>query len=155
MYTRFRKIWRLAFLLLTVLMLSSCASAKRGDVHGKVGYGGRPVIYGSVVLIGSDNMPVIGRINSDGTYSMGGVPVGTVRVAVVSSDPATPRPSGTELPGERDPKAPPPPPKYRPMAPEVDRSKWFPLPKQYELADTPGITTTIHEGDNTFDLDLK
>ena len=40
--TRLRRDWRLAFLLLTVLMLSSCASAKRGDVHGKVSYGGRP-----------------------------------------------------------------------------------------------------------------
>jgi hypothetical protein len=37
----------------------------------------------------------------------------------------------------------------------VDRRKWFPLPKRYELADTSGITTTIHEGDNIFDIDLK
>jgi len=37
----------------------------------------------------------------------------------------------------------------------VDGSKWFPLPTQYELHDTSGITTTIHHGDNTFDIDLK
>jgi hypothetical protein len=36
----------------------------------------------------------------------------------------------------------------------VDSGKWFPLPKQYELADTSGITT-IHGGDNTFDIELK
>jgi hypothetical protein len=47
-------------------------------------------------------------------------------------------------------------PKSRPvMAPEVDRGKWFPLPLQYELADNSGITTTIQEGDNIFDIDLK
>src|SRR5262249_41683905 len=132
-----------------------CASVKRGDVHGKVRYGGRPIIYGSVVLIGSDDMPVTGPINADGTYAVSGVPTGVVRVAVVSPDPATPLPPDEQLPWERDPKRPPPPPKPRPIAPEIDRRKWFPLPKQYELADTSGLTTTIHEGDNTFDIELK
>jgi hypothetical protein len=154
MQTRLRMAWRLAFLLLTVLTLSSCASVKRGDVHGKVSRGGRPIIYGSVVLIGSNDIPVTGRINADGTYAVSGVPAGAVRVAVVSPDPATPLPD-RQLPWERNPKAPLLPPKRRPMAPEVDRRKWFALPKQYEMADTSGITTTIHSGDNTFDIDLK
>ena len=151
MHTRLRLDWRLAILFVTVLTLSSCASAKRGDVHGKVSCGGRSVIYGSVVLIGSDGTPVIVRINSDGTYAVSGVTTGTVRVAVVSPDPDRPRPSYTPLFGKRDPEAPPPP----SIAPEVDRRKWFPLPKQYELVDTSGITITIHPGDNTFDIELK
>src|SRR5262249_7540034 len=104
MYSRFRMNWRLAFLLVTVLTLSSCTSAKRGDVHGKVSCGGRLVIYGSVVLIGSDGMPVTGRINADSTYAVSGVPSGAVRVAVVSPDPARPQiPEADEEPsGERD-----------------------------------------------------
>jgi len=155
MYTRFRVDWRRAFLLLTVLTLSSCASAKRGDIHGKVSYGGRPIIYGSVVLIGSDDMPVTGRINSDGTYAVAGVPAGAVRVAVVSPDPATPQRLDRQLPGVRAPKATPLPLIPPPVVPEVDRRKWFALPKQYEMIDTSGITTTIHEGDNTFDIELK
>jgi hypothetical protein len=40
-------------------------------------------------------------------------------------------------------------------APKGDSSKWFPLPKQYELADSSGITTTIRSGENTFDIELK
>src|SRR5262249_32660837 len=132
--------------------LSSCASIKRGDVQGKVSCGGRPIIYGSVVLIGSDDMPVTGRINSDGTYAVSGVLVGAVRVAVGSPDPATPL-HDRETPEGRKHKAPLP--KPRLLAPEVDRRKWFRLPKQYELADTSGITITIHEGDNTFDIELK
>ena len=151
MQTHFRMNWQLAFLLLTILTLSSCASAKRGEVHGKVSYGGRPIIYGSVVLIGSDDKSVTGRINADGTYAVSGVHAGAVRVAVVSPDPATPRDDGMPSFGKRDPKAPPPP----IMAPEVDRSRWFPLPQQYKRADTSGLTTTIHGGDNTFDIELK
>src|SRR5215469_4912553 len=108
MHTHTRLDWRLVFLLVTVLTLSSCVSAKRGDVHGKVSYQGRPVIYGSVVLIGSDDMPVTGRINADGTYVVSAVPSGDVRVAVVSPDPATPRRPDRKLPGTRDPKTPPP-----------------------------------------------
>jgi hypothetical protein len=38
---------------------------------------------------------------------------------------------------------------------KVDGGKWFPLPKQYELVDTSGITITIQPGDNTFDIELK
>jgi hypothetical protein len=154
MHTRIRIDWRLAVLLLTVLMLSSCASVKRGDVRGKVSYRGRSVIYGSVVLIGSDDMPVTGHINSDGTYAVSGVPVGDVRVAVVSPNPARPQPPDRKRPRTGDPKASPLP-KTRPVAPEVDRRKWFRLPKQYELADSSGITTTIYDGDNTFDIELK
>jgi hypothetical protein len=41
------------------------------------------------------------------------------------------------------------------VAPKVDSSKWFPLPKQYELADTSEIITTIKRGENTFDIELK
>jgi hypothetical protein len=155
MNTCFRMAWRLAFLLLTVLTLSSCASAKRGDVHGKVSYGGRPIIYGSVILIGSDDRPVTGNINSDGTYTVSGVPAGAVRVAVVSPDPARPRPPDKPLLKKEAPKVPLPLPKRQPVAPEIDRRKWFPLPKQYELADTSGIATTIYSGDNTFDIELK
>jgi hypothetical protein len=153
MLTRFRIDWRLTFLLLAVLTLSSCALVKRGDVHGKVNYQGRPVIYGSVVLIGSDDVPIIGQINTDGTYAVVGVLAGAVRVAVVSPDPARPRSPDKPQPGDRVSKVLRT--KPRPVAPEVDRSKWFPLPKQYELADTSGLTTTIHEGDNTFDIELK
>jgi hypothetical protein len=155
MHTRFRMNWRLAFLLLTVLTLSSCASAKRSDVHGKVSYQGRPIIYGSVVLIGTDDMPVTGRINSDGTYAVAGVPAGEVRVAVVSPDPAISQSSDGQLPGKGGPNVLHQRPKLRQKASEVARRNWFPLPKQYELADASGITTTIHAGDNTFDIELK
>jgi hypothetical protein len=37
----------------------------------------------------------------------------------------------------------------------ADHRKWFALPKQCELANTSGITTTIHGGDNAFDIELK
>jgi hypothetical protein len=103
-------------------------------------------------MIGSDNMPVTGPINADGTYAVAGVPAGTVRVALVSPDPA----GRMRSRGIQNPTALTSPRKARRQtAPEIDRSKWFPLPLEYELADNSGITTTIQEGDNTFDIDLK
>ena len=42
----------------------------------------------------------------------------------------------------------------RPIS-KVDWKNWFPLPKEFETAETTGITTTIKRGDNTFDIELK
>jgi hypothetical protein len=39
-------------------------------------------------------------------------------------------------------------------AARTDNSKWLPLPKQYELADSSG-TTTVRHGENTFDIEPK
>jgi hypothetical protein len=33
--------------------------------------------------------------------------------------------------------------------------KWFPVPSNYELADSWEITTTIERGENTSDIELK
>ena len=41
------------------------------------------------------------------------------------------------------------------MTAKAERSRWFPLPKEYEDPDTAGLTTEIHRGDNTFDIELR
>jgi hypothetical protein len=39
--------------------------------------------------------------------------------------------------------------------PNVDRSRWFPLPKKYELVSTSGLTAELKAGTNTgVDFDL-
>jgi hypothetical protein len=140
--------------------LTGCSSAT-GEVKGRVTFRGKSVVSGSVVLLGADNKVVSGPLDAEGRYAVYGVALGTVHVAVVSPNPAPRRrlPRAFLERVEKESKlleeennlndSPP------PTAPKVDSSKWFPLPKQYELADTSGITTTIYSGENTFDIDLK
>ena len=142
-------------LVLVLLVLVGCGSGT-GAVTGRVTFQGKPVVSGSVVMLGADNKLVSGPLDAEGRYAINGVPLGTVQVAVVSPNPAPPRLSKRRekmiklLEEKKDVQDSP-----APAAPKVDSSKWYPLPKQYELADTSGITTTIHSGDNTFDIELK
>jgi hypothetical protein len=113
-------------------------------------------------MLGADNKLVSGPLDAEGRYAINGVPRGTVQVAVVSPNPnPPPSPLLRRLLQRREKEM-----KLReekkdvqdspaPAAPKADSSKWFRLPKQYELADSSGITTTIHSGDNTFDIELK
>ena len=122
----------------------------RGHVTGRVTFRGKPVYTGAVILVGKDGVAAAGPIETDGTYTVAKAPVGEVAVGVVSKDPVYLQRVGV-LKRSREPV-----PTSALATPSgLDRKKWFPLPKQYELADTSGITTTIHEGDNTFDIELK
>ena len=146
-------------LVLVLFTLVGCGSGT-GAVTGHVTFRGKPVVSGAVVLLGADNKLVSGPLDAEGRYAVNGVPLGTVQVAVVSPNPNPPprlplaflkrREKELNLPEKGNVQAP-----LAPAATKVDSSKWFALPKQYELADTSGITTTIHEGDNTFDIELK
>src|SRR4051794_17669711 len=56
----------------------------RGDMTGKVSYKGKPVPFGTVLVQSNDGSSHQANIEPDGTYSIQGVLVGTVRVAVNS-----------------------------------------------------------------------
>jgi hypothetical protein len=140
-------------LLVISLALAGYGSGT-GAVKGRVTFRGKPVVSGAVVLLGANNKVVSGPLDTEGRYTINGVPLGKVQVAVVSPNPAPPPPRFLrgilkrrekemklleEKTNVKDSPA--------PAAPKVDSSKWFPLPKQYELADTSGLTTTIHGGE--------
>jgi hypothetical protein len=136
-----------------LISVAGCGPSQ-GNVNGTVTYQGRTVRVGTVVMIGRDNRPVNGAIAPDGAYLVQNVPVGLVSVGVISPDPASTQPlwrppKGPVSKDAADAPAPPPSP------PRVDRSKWLKLPKQYEVPAESGITTTIHPGDNTFNIELK
>jgi hypothetical protein len=114
-------------------------------------------------MVGDNRKPIIGRIETDGTYSVQGVPAGVVRIAVLSPRPAGALNSLRRGPvnekspanfvskigaqtAQNDPKG---------MKAKAERSRWFPLPKEYEDPDTSGLTTEIHRGNNTFDIELR
>ncbi|MCZ2342783.1 MAG: carboxypeptidase-like regulatory domain-containing protein [Bacteroidales bacterium] len=58
-----------------------------GTLAGQVTSGGKPVLWGTVTVIGSDNRPRTATIRPDGTYEVRGLPPGPVRVAVQSANP--------------------------------------------------------------------
>jgi hypothetical protein len=151
---------------LLAVLLSGCG-VSRCAVSGVVKYRGKPVVCGAVTFFGSDGIPVTAALKSDGTYEATGVPVGAVRVAIHSLDPA--RPLNPEigvnlgeggLDAAADPRA-----KKKPAGkpgdrsnwsnPEVDRSKWFPIPAKYERPDLSGLTRELRRGTNQVDFDLE
>lgn len=158
-----------------VLVLGGLSGCSRGvgDASGKITYRGKPVVCGSVTFVGPDGITKSGRINHDGSYTVSGIGSGHVQVAVMSDDPARPldpykaaKSHGKAVTepiddSGRDPDAgraiaSPPSDKSNWAEPSVDRSKWFPLPKKYELVGTSGLTVELKAGPNTgVDIDLQ
>jgi hypothetical protein len=140
----------------------------RCDVSGKVTYRGKPVVCGCVVLVGVDGLPITANLEQDGSYAAKEVPVGKVQAAVYSLDPARARDperergAGGGVFDAADPTAPKDlPPRAVPgdksnwMNPEVDRSKWFPLPRRFETIQTSGLSALLERGQNTVHFELK
>lgn len=135
--------------------LTAVGCGGTADVSGKVTYKGKPVVYGTVVLVGPDGIPKSGAIQPDGTYRVSGVAVGTARVAVTS-----PKPPGSEPPPARkaqgrdatDEDKPPPEP-APPASPEVIKN-WVALPEKYGDPGKSEITVTVKSGQPA-DIELK
>jgi hypothetical protein len=118
---------RLAALAVGVLLAASGCTSKT-TVTGKVTYKGKPVIWGTVSVIASDNIQYAAQITPEGTFSIPNVPSGPAKFAVSSPNPdgtarggpaalnggAGDRGSG----GDSGPPSPP-------------AGAWFPLPEKY------------------------
>ena len=121
-----------------------------GNVTGKVTFRGKPVYTGSVIIVGKDGVAAAGPIETDGTYVVRKAPVGEVSVGVVSKDPvylhkiSVMRSSRTPVPASalRTPS-------------NLERKKWFPIPKEYEEPVRSGLTFAVKKGDNQYDIELK
>lgn len=57
------------------------------ELAGSVTSGGKPVVYGTVTVVASDNRVYTAPIGPDGTYRIKALPPGPVRVAVSSPNP--------------------------------------------------------------------
>jgi hypothetical protein len=117
--------------------------AGRGDVSGKVTYKGKPLVFGTVQLEAADKTLKQGIIETDGSYSIEGVPTGEAKVAVNSPNPK----SGDFQPLQREGQPPPP--------PRPDFPGWVPIPAAYQDISKPRLTFTVKSGQNTFDIELK
>jgi len=148
--------------LIRCLAISLCfgavgCSGATTSVSGKVTFKGQPVVYGTVLILGSDGLPKSGAIRPDGTFTVQDVAVGAAKVAVSS-----PRPPGSTPPAEKRPrvgrdsdetddKVPLPSPASAP--PEVIKN-WVALPEKYGDPAKSDIATEVKNG-VPLDIDLK
>jgi hypothetical protein len=148
-----KNVYRLAGGLLAlgsfIIGLAAFASGGSATVTGRVTFLGRPVIWGSVVVVGPDGRSAAGRIEPDGTFTVANAPTGEVAVSVASPDPLVQH-YKTQLKSSRDsvPMA------QWPALP-VDRRQWFVIPNRYENPKTSGLALTVGRGKNPFDITLQ
>jgi hypothetical protein len=120
-------------ILASSLLLLGCGG--RGDVNGKVTYQDKAVVFGSVMIVGSDKKLYYGQINEDGSYKVTGVPTGEAKVAVSSPDPNQVAAKGG--------------------APKIEAKKWFAIPPKYGDPEKSGLKLSVNGGSNPFDIPLK
>src|SRR5437867_11811654 len=75
----------------------------RGDLSGTVTFEGKPLRFGTVLVLGGDGIPKSGQIEEGGAYSVKDIQAGPIKVAVTSADP------GKSQPAQRVPGTPVPP----------------------------------------------
>jgi hypothetical protein len=115
--------------------LASCSFRSDGltgaEVAGKVTLDGKPFAGGTVVFAGPTDAATA-EILPDGSYRASNVPLGPVRVVIVTSGP-----SSTKSQSGRGPAV-------QPAA-----------PARYRDAKTSGLSLTVAEGDQVFDVPMK
>lgn len=130
----------LALLGLLGVFLSGCGSSvERGRIFGKVTFQGQPVAAGMVSFACSENgVQMSADIKPDGSYEVittagAGLPLGTYRVSV-----CPPLVAPVMMPG-----------------PATKAKEDSNIPEKYRHYDTAGLTLTVKQGKNPFDIELK
>ena len=138
------------FVPLVMLLAAGCGGGGV-DVAGTVTYQGKPLSYGTVVLVGSDGLPKSGQVGPGGAFTVQGVPPGTAKVAVSSPrppgmpDPARPEPGAkgrdADLLDGKTPRPEPPP------AATAIIAGWTPIPDDYGDPLKSKLTVEIKAGE--------
>lgn len=140
----------------TTLVSAAGCGSNVATVSGKVTFQGKPVVFGTVSIIGPDGITQSGPIQPDGSFTVRGVGIGEGKVAVTSFKP----PDGTagKAKGggrdagagddERKPAQP-----DAAADPEVIKN-WFPIPAKYGDHKQSGLTVTVGDG-KPANIDLK
>jgi hypothetical protein len=138
-------------LALAVLAAAGCGG-KGTELSGKVTFKGKPIVYGTVTVIGADGLPRAGTIEPDGSYRVAGIGPGPARVAV--SSPPPPGAGPPPRPAVQDPQDEKPPPLTPPPADPQVVQNWFPIPDRFADPDRSEIKTEVGSG-KPFNIDLQ
>lgn len=142
-----------AALGLIVLPLAGCGGGTT-EVSGRVTFQGKPLVFGTVVMIGSDGIPKSGPIQPDGTYRVKGVKTGMAQLAISSPPPPGAASAGPKTRGgreENDDRTPAD--AGASVSPEVIHG-WFPIPDKFADHTLSGQTAGVRPG-QPVDIDLK
>jgi hypothetical protein len=137
-----------AFVLLLSSFLVGCGSSAPhvAVLEGTVKVDGAPANSGQV-LVTADNGSVTGSmIQADGTYKVVGLPLGAVKIAVLSQEKPEPIPGTENTPTPAGMKE-------NPAVKKVENP--IPIPPKYSDKSTSGLVTTLKNGTNTFPIDLS
>ncbi|VTT96639.1 unnamed protein product [Gemmataceae bacterium] len=134
-----------------VALLTGCGPEFTA-VSGKVTQKGRPVVYGTVTVIGSDQATYYTTIQLDGTYSVAGVPVGPAKFAVYSPDPyyEPPVPPAVKARMEEARRA-----AGTTPPPRPPKGKWFRIPPKYADPVTSGLAVDLEGPTAVFDIRVE
>ena len=125
------------FSIFLVLTMIGCGPSQ-GELGGTVSYNGRPVVRGSVLVVGTDRVPKQGPINPDGTYLVKDIPAGAVKIAVISPQPTA------KVSRKKD------------DAPQkADTTGWFRLPEHYNDPEKSTLSFQLKSGSNSHNIELK
>jgi hypothetical protein len=135
-----------------VLAAAGCGDTPKADVSGVVKFKGRPVVWGTVTVIASDQMAYHGSIHPDGKYTVKDVPIGPATVAVASADPYTKRLVKAEREAELAAKR-----KEAGMEdlPPPPKGMWVPLPARYANPRASELSCDVAQPETAFDIALK
>lgn len=141
------------FFSMLTLTLLGCSNGEV-PVNGKATFQGKPIVYGTVVVVDSTGIPKAGSIKPDGSFTIASVKPGTVKIAVTSQAPPganagkAAKKVGRDADDDRTPED-----SNATVNPEVAKN-WFPLPQKYGYPDESGITMTVTSG-QPLNIDLK
>ncbi len=124
--------------------LSGCHDS-RGTVYGKVTFKGEAVPSGTVTFYGPGDQVASASLLPDGTYQATEVPLGEVKVALTTPPPPDPK-AAEKL--KNNPYV-----KMRGIT--VKQEKVVSVPRKYSLPGTSGISLTVTQGSQQFDITLK
>jgi hypothetical protein len=124
-----------------LILAGTGCGPRLGHVTGKVLYNNKPLPSGTVLFVGPEgSRRGFSPIGPDGTYRIENVPVGPVKIAVVSEPRVPPGLMRGQAPG--------------PQPPDQAKNDYVPIPARYENPNQSGLTYTVESGRHTKDLTL-
>jgi hypothetical protein len=134
------------FLLWLFITVAGCGGGQpKATVSGTVTYNDKPVPFGTVAFYGANNQVSSAGTDANGRYQATNVPVGLVKITVTTSLPS----SGLEKAAKQMKK------RFGRGNPMPTSADIVSVPTKYSDPSTSGLSLTVMEGPQPFDIVLK